>query len=57
MVCSTGNVFIILLNCAYKQQVKVRDIHVRYEDHVTNPSTVLAAGITLHSLNLKVATK
>ena len=35
-------------------QVKVRDIHVRYEDGVTNPETLLAAGITLHSLELKV---
>lgn len=33
--------------------MKVRDIHIRYEDHVTNPPTVLAAGLTLHSLNLK----
>lgn len=37
-------------------QVKVRDIHVRYEDGVTNPDTLLAAGITLHSLELKVCT-
>lgn len=35
-------------------QVKVRDIHVRYEDGVTNPDQLLAAGITLHSLELKV---
>ena len=38
----------------YFIQVKVRDIHVRYEDGVTNPDTLLAAGITLHSLELKV---
>ena len=35
-------------------QVKVRDIHVRYEDSETNPNTTIAAGITLHSLELKV---
>ena len=35
-------------------QIKVRDIHVRYEDGVTNPDTLLAAGVTLHSLELKV---
>ena len=32
----------------------MRDIHVRYEDSETNPNTTIAAGITLHSLELKV---
>ena len=35
-------------------QVLVRDIHVRYEDSVTKPGTTLAAGATLHSLEVKV---
>ena len=35
-------------------QVKVRDIHIRYEDSSTNPHSSMAAGITLHSLELKV---
>ena len=36
-------------------QVTVRDIHIRYEDDVTNPNSMVAAGITLHSLVLKVS--
>ena len=35
-------------------QVLVKDIHVRYEDSVTKPGTTMAAGLTLHSLELKV---
>lgn len=49
-ICVHGLVSAFFLTC----QVKVRDIHIRYEDGVTNPETLLAAGITLHSLELKV---
>jgi hypothetical protein len=47
---------VIIIGVHISTQVKVRDIHVRYEDGVTNPDTLLAAGITLHSLELKVRT-
>ena len=35
-------------------EVKVRDIHVRYEDSTPVRRGTLAAGVTLHSLELKV---
>ena len=34
-------------------EVKVRDIHVRYEDS-SGAARTLAAGVTLHSLEMKV---
>ena len=35
-------------------QVKVQDIHVRFEDSVTVPGKTFAAGITLDTLEVKV---
>lgn len=33
-------------------QVQITDIHIRYEDNVTNQSTPFAFGITLQELSL-----
>ncbi len=35
-------------------QVKVSDIHIRYEDKTTNPGSPIAIGATLHNLSLGV---
>ena len=35
-------------------KVKIRDVHIRYEDNQTNPFSTIAAGVTLSSLELKV---
>ena len=31
-------------------QLNIRDVHVRYEDDVTNPQQISAMGLTLESL-------
>uniref|UniRef100_A0A669DB61 Vacuolar protein sorting 13 homolog A n=1 Tax=Oreochromis niloticus TaxID=8128 RepID=A0A669DB61_ORENI len=36
-------------------QVKISNIHVRYEDHVTNPNCPLSFGVSLKNLSLQTA--
>ncbi|XP_060787336.1 vacuolar protein sorting-associated protein 13A isoform X2 [Neoarius graeffei] len=36
-------------------QVKISNIHIRYEDSVTNPNSPLAFGVSLHNLSLQTA--
>uniref|UniRef100_A0A669B8L6 Vacuolar protein sorting 13 homolog A n=1 Tax=Oreochromis niloticus TaxID=8128 RepID=A0A669B8L6_ORENI len=36
-------------------QVKISNIHVRYEDHVTNPNCPLSFGVSLKNLSLQVS--
>ncbi|XP_072290202.1 intermembrane lipid transfer protein VPS13A isoform X2 [Eucyclogobius newberryi] len=36
-------------------QVKISNIHVRYEDHVTNPNCPLSFGVSLENLSLQTA--
>lgn len=33
-------------------QLKITDIHIRYEDSITNPKTPFSFGITLHNLSV-----
>lgn len=33
-------------------QLKITDIHVRYEDSITNPKAPFSLGITLHNLSV-----
>lgn len=33
-------------------QLKITDIHVRYEDSITNPKAPFSFGITLHNLSV-----
>lgn len=33
-------------------QISIKDIHIRYEDRVTDPSSPFAFGITLHNLTV-----
>ena len=35
-------------------QVEISDIHVRYEDHFTNPKKPFAVGVTLRGLSFQV---
>ena len=44
----------LVTNLLKNMEVKVRDVHVRYEDSTSSPHGTLAAGVTLHSLELKV---
>ena len=44
----------LVTNLLKNMEVKVRDIHVRYEDSTPSRHGTLAAGVTLHSLELKV---
>ena len=44
----------LVTNLVKNMEVKIRDIHIRYEDS-TRRSTTLAAGVTLHSLEMKVS--
>ena len=41
-------------HCSTCSQVKVQDIHIRFEDSVTVPGRTFAAGITLDTLEVKV---
>lgn len=34
-------------------QVKIQDIHIRYEDGVTNPECPFSVGFTLHNLSVQ----
>ena len=43
----------LVTNLLKNMEVKVRDIHVRYEDS-SGAGRTLAAGVTLHSLEMKV---
>ncbi|XP_036383579.1 vacuolar protein sorting-associated protein 13A isoform X2 [Megalops cyprinoides] len=36
-------------------QVKISNIHIRYEDHVTNPTSPLSFGVSLQNLSLQTA--
>ncbi|KAG9337213.1 hypothetical protein JZ751_029693, partial [Albula glossodonta] len=36
-------------------QVKISNIHIRYEDHVTNPNCPLSFGVSLQNLSLQTA--
>ncbi|MFT7811875.1 vacuolar protein sorting-associated protein 13A isoform X2 [Arapaima gigas] len=36
-------------------QVKISNIHIRYEDHVTNPNSPLSFGLSLQNLSLQTA--
>lgn len=44
----------MIVHLLKNMEVKVRDIHVRYEDSTPGRGGTLAAGVTLHSLELKV---
>ena len=46
----------LVTNLLKNMEVKIRDIHVRYEDatRASRHGSTLAAGVTLHSLELKV---
>ena len=36
-------------------QIEISDIHIRYEDHFTNPNQPFAAGVTLKNLSFQVS--
>jgi len=36
-------------------EVTIRNVHIRYEDSVTNPKKPFSVGITLHKLSLRVS--
>lgn len=38
-------------------QIKIQDIHIRYEDSVTNPKCPFSLGITLHNLSVQSTDK
>jgi hypothetical protein len=40
-----------LNSCILVLQLKIRDVHIRYEDNTTVPGCSLAAGLTLRALS------
>jgi len=45
----------LIANVIKNLEVNVTNIHVRFEDNVTNPKKPFSAGVTLHELSLRVS--
>jgi len=44
----------LIANVIKNLEVTVTNIHVRFEDNVTNPKKLFSVGVTLHELSLRV---
>jgi len=44
----------LFTNVVKNLELTISNIHVRYEDNVTNPGRPFSAGVTLHELSCRV---